>query len=320
MVASLQSLSPSTAPPTPLRAQTQGSPTEVDNLDFAIAYNLPPNYIQEGDQEQGYRWFCVNVRTSFKVEICREIEKRHINIAVLDNQGRKIKSWSTTLHMVGNWRRRLRRTASEAVILINQRPKCPACDLPMILCKRRKDKKQFFGCKNFPACNQSIIIVSRDIERPLTTTVWTTQEQREETYSLIAHNLPPNYRQLKDDKHGYEWFCQNQTTGLKAKVYADLGDAKIHLSLIDDRKAEIIKEWSSELQMISDWPSRLRRAAGEALVLVQQRPKCHICRSEMELRKRHQDERQFFGCSKYPNCIGTISITDHDVERTKAAS
>lgn len=55
MVSSLQSLSPSTAPRTALPVQTQGSRTEVDNLDFAIAYNLPPNYIQEGAQEQGYR-------------------------------------------------------------------------------------------------------------------------------------------------------------------------------------------------------------------------------------------------------------------------
>jgi len=295
MVASHQSLTSSTAPATPLRAQTHGSPTKVNNLDFAIADNLPPNYIQEGDQNEGYRWFCVNVRTSFRAEICRETEKRHINIFVLDNQGQKISRWSTVLHMVGNWRRRLRRTAGEAVILINQRPKCPSCDLPMILSKTPNDKKQFFVCKNLPTCNQSIVIITHDIERPPTTSLWATEQQKQEIYSTVTYNLPPNYRQAKNEKHGYEWFYQNKTTGFKAIVYADLSDAKLHISLLDERKAETLQEWSSELQMVSDWPSRLRRAAGEALVLVQQRPKCHICRSEMELRKRHQDDKQIFG-------------------------
>jgi ssDNA-binding Zn-finger/Zn-ribbon topoisomerase 1 len=323
MVASQQSLTKNSETSRPIATASFIRPdrsTAIDNLTFAIPYNLPPNYFQESHPEHGYHWVCVSLKTGFTIEIYQAIAKRHVKILVFDNNKRRIKPWGTSLRMVGDWRRRLRRAAGEALILINQRPNCPSCNIPMIVCQRRKNKTQFFGCPTFPACTESLNIVRHDIERPATTSEWTTSEQKEETYLTIARNLPPNYYQMLDDKHGYHWFCQNQHTGFKANIYASLPDAKINITFIDKKKQQTIEAWSNEIQMVSDWPSRLRRAAGEALVLVQQRPKCHICRSEMELRKRHQDERQFFGCSKYPNCVGTISITDHDVERTKAAS
>ena len=294
--------------------------TKTDGLTFAIPYNLPPNYFQEENPEHGYHWVCVSLKTGFTIEIYQNIAKRHVKILVFDNKKRRIHPWGTTLRMVGDWRRRLRRAAGETVILINQQPNCPSCGIPMIVCQRRKNKKQFFGCPTFPTCTQSLNIIRHDIERPATTSEWTPSEQKEEAYLAIACNLPPNYYQMPDEKHVYHWFCQNQRTGFKADICASLPDAKISITFIDKTKQQTIKAWSSEIQMVSDWPSRLRRAASEALVLVQQRPKCPLCRSMMELRKRHQDEKQFFGCSTFPDCVGTMSITDHDVERTKAAS
>lgn len=323
MVASQHSLTTSsetTRPLAPARSIESDRSSVTDNLNFAIPYNLPPNYFQESHPKHGYHWVCVSLKTGYTIEIYQAIAERHIRLLVFDNKKRRIKPWSTTLRMVGDWRRRLRRAAGEALILINQRPNCPSCHIPMIVCQRRKNKTQFFGCPTFPACTESLNIIRHDIERPATTSEWATSEQKEEAYSIVTRNLPPNYYQMQDDKYGYHWFCQNQQTGFKAHIYASLPDAKITITFIDKKKQETIAAWSSEIQMVSDWPCRLRRAAGEALVLVQQRPKCPVCRSMMDLRKRHQDEKQFFGCSNFPDCVGTMSITDHDVERTKAAS
>ncbi len=320
MVASQQTL---TNPATNKRPLTPANPpqhltTTRYDLAFAIADNLPPNYYQEKDPDHGDRWFCVSQRTSFKTEIYLNAAKRRINISVLDNRGQNIKAWSSSIRMTGNWRRRLRRAAGEAVILVNQRPDCPSCKLPMVLRDCSTDQSQLFGCSAFPTCGETIIITNHDLEQA-TTADWTTPQQKEQAYSSIAFNLPPNYYQVNDPEHGYRWFCQSQKTGFKARIEPTLQYAKINISIID-RKGETINEWSGDIQMVADWPSRLRRASGEALVLVHRLPKCPICRSAMELRKRHHDQKQFFGCSKYPTCIGTMSITDHDVERTKAAS
>lgn len=320
MVASQQFL---TSPPTNTRSLITANPPHnstntISDISFAIANNLPPNYCQEQDPDHGYRWFCVSQKTSFKTEIYLNAVKRRINISLFDNRGQNIKAWSSNIRMTGNWRRRLRRAAGEAVILVNQRPDCPSCKLPMVLREGSTDQSQLFGCSIFPTCRETIIITDHDLEK-LTTADWTTPQQKEHVYSSIAFNLPPNYYQVSDPEHGSRWFCQSQKTGFKARIEPTLQHARISISIVD-RKGETINEWGADIQMVADWPSRLRRASGEALVLVHHPPKCPVCRSAMELRKRHQDQKQFFGCSKYPTCIGTMSITDHDVERTKAAS
>ena len=125
--------------------------------------------------------------------------------------------------------------------------------------------------------------------------------------------------QVSDPKHDFHWFCQSHKTGFKARIHSTLHNAKISISIFD-RKGETVKEWSGDIQMVADWRTRLRRAAGEALVLVHQLRNCPVCHSAMEIRKRHHDQKQFFGCSKYPKCIGTMSITDYDVTKKKAAS
>src|SRR5215207_4398218 len=67
--------------------------------------------------------------------------------------------------MTGHWKRRLRRTAGEPIVLANQRPKCPNCRQPLILRERRTDHQQFFGCENYPTCNGSISIIDHDVQR-----------------------------------------------------------------------------------------------------------------------------------------------------------
>ena len=320
MVASQQSL---TTPATKLRPLVpanlpQQLATTGSDVIFAITYNLPPNYFEEKDSNHTHRWLCVSQKTGFKTEIYLNAAKRRISISVFDNKGKNIKAWSSTLRMTGNWRRRLRRVAGEAVILVNQRPDCPSCKVPMVLKDNTNDHSQFFGCSTFPLCTETAPIIDHDVDRA-TTADWTTPQQKEQAYSTIRLNLPPNFYQVNDPEHDYNWFCQSQKTGFKARIYPTLQNARISISIVN-HKGETIKEWSGDIQMVADWPTRLRRAAGEVLVLVHQLRKCPVCRSAMELRKRHQDQKQFFGCSKYPRCVGTMSITDHDVTRTKAAS
>lgn len=318
MVASRQSIAPTThTGPLVTTNPPQTCTITSSDVSISIADNLPPNYYQEADPEHGYRWFCVNQKTSFKTEIYLNAPKARINISVFDNRGQNIKAWSSNIRMTGNWRRRLRRAAGEAVILINQRPDCPTCKLPMVVRDCSTDQSQYFGCTT-PTCVETIIVTNQDPEKPPTAD-WTTPQQKELAYASIAFNLPPNYYQVNDPEHGSRWYCQSQKTGLKVRIEPTLQHARISITIVE-RKGEIINDWSVDIQMVSDWPSRLRRASGEALVLVHRPPKCPVCRSAMELRKRHHDQKQFFGCCKYPTCIGTMSITDRDVERTKAVS
>jgi ssDNA-binding Zn-finger/Zn-ribbon topoisomerase 1 len=318
MVASQQSLSGPASNPRPLTAANpiHNLTSTRSDIQSAIADNLPPNYYQETDPDHGYRWFCVSQKTAFTTEIYLNAAKRRINISAFDNRGQNIKAWSSNIRMTGNWRRRLRRAAGEAVILVNQRPDCPRCKSPLVVKDCPTDQSQFFGCST-PTCVETIIITNHDLETVITAE-WTTPQQEEEVYSSIAFNLPPNYYQVNDPEHGSRWFCQSKRTGFKARIEPTLQHARISITIVD-RKGATINDWSGDIQMVADWPSRLRRASGEALVLVHQLPKCPVCRSAMELRKRHHDQKQFFGCSKYPTCFGTMIITDHDVERIKAA-
>lgn len=317
MVASQQSL---TTPATHSGSLTTANPPQtITNSDMrgTIADNLPPNYYQERDPDHGYRWFCVSQKTSFKTEIYLNAAKGRINISVFDNRGQNIKAWSSSIRLTGNWRRRLRRAAGEAVILLNQRPDCPSCKLPMVVRDCPTDRSQFFACST-ATCAENILITNHDPDNAPTAD-WTTPEQKELAYSSIAFNLPPNYYPANNAEHGSRWFCQSQKTGLKVRIEPTLQHGRISITIVN-RKGEIINDWSADIQMVADWPSRLRRASGEALVLVHRPPTCPVCRSAMELRKRHHDQKQFFGCSRFPACIGTMSITDHDVERKKAAS
>ena len=78
--------------------------------------------------------------------------------------------------------------------------------------------------------------------------------------------------------------------------------------------------WSGDLRMTGNWRRRLRRASGEALVLVNQRPRCRNCKKPLVLRERRDNQQQFFGCEDYPRCNGSITIIDHDLDRKRAGS
>jgi hypothetical protein len=142
-------------------------------------------------------------------------------------------------------------------------------------------------------------------------------------FRAIEYNLPPTYRRHHDIQHGHHWIYRVGKTNLSAHIYPNVEHHIINISIFDDRipnQSELIKKWSGDLRMIGNWKRRLRRTAGEAIVLAHQRPRCPNCRKPLIVRIRRADHQQFFGCEAYPSCNGSISIIDHDVERKKAVS
>lgn len=80
-----------------------------------------------------------------------------------------------------------------------------------------------------------------------------------------------------------------------------------------------IRKWSSVIKLTSGhWQRRLRRAAGEAMILAQRRPRCPRCgveggqASEMLVRDSEDGKKQFLLCANYPVCRETANITDHN--------
>lgn len=305
---------------------------------MAIEYNLPTNYRRRESPEYGYSWIYARTRTNLSARIYPIIDSDTISVSIFDdskntnlvpNQSERINQWSGHLRMVGDWRRRLRRMAGEAVTLVNQRPTCPRCRRPMVLRERESDKQQFFGCPTFPQCKESITIIDYDLDNKKT-------EHHHRTRSSvlpaalvpIEYNLPPNYERLKDNERGFYWIYRVDRTMLSARVCPNPDGSSIKISIFDDSKnpellpdrSPAIKLWSTDLRITGAWAHRLRRAAGEGLVLANTRPRCPLCRTSLVLRERETTKEPFFGCPNYPTCDGSISIINHDLDKRRAGS
>lgn len=113
------------------------------------------------------------------------------------------------------------------------------------------------------------------------------------------------------------WVWRSKVSDLEATARFDAAHDMIVLNVSDTRSGKTISRWTSRVYMTGAWRTRLRRAAGESLILAQHRPRCPQCQCEMEVRERHSDHAQFFGCTSYPNCKGLVDIIDHDIQREK---
>ena len=142
----------------------------------AIECNLQLNYRRQYDDRHGYYWIYRVASTKLSAHVYPNINHDHdtIKISIFDDSnnpdltpdgGELIKRWSTQLRMTGKWRRRLRWISGEALVLVKQRPRCPACKKPLILRERRDNHQQFFGCEDYPRCNGSLSIIDHDVER-----------------------------------------------------------------------------------------------------------------------------------------------------------
>ena len=122
--------------------------------------------------------------------------------------------------------------------------------------------------------------------------------------------LPFNFRETDG---GWAWHAER--ANMTARVEPGEEKNSLVVSVFDDEAGEEIELWRTEMRLTGLWMKRLRQASGEALVLTQSRQRCPRCGRSVTLKRRYEDSVQFFSCSAFPRCRGSLSIVDHDVER-----
>ena len=129
-----------------------------------ICLQFPYRRTNRGDDEWYWVWRS-NV-ANLSARVYPDAARGVITVAVFDEEtNESIREWSRELRLTGNWRRRLRRSAGEAMSLAQRRPYCLHCRLPMALKECHDGSRQFFGCRNFPDCRASAGISDHDLER-----------------------------------------------------------------------------------------------------------------------------------------------------------
>ena len=134
----------------------------------AIEMCLQFPYRRMRSERGEWYWMWRSNVANFTARIYPDVSRGAITIAVFDEEtGVAIKKWSGELRLTGKWRRRLRRSAGEALALAQRRLTCPnvQCRGPLVLKERNDGSCQFFGCRNHPACKGSASICDHDIER-----------------------------------------------------------------------------------------------------------------------------------------------------------
>lgn len=117
---------------------------------------------------------------------------------------------------------------------------------------------------------------------------------------------------FNEDGEGWAW--RSERANMTAVVEQGGEKNTLVVKVVDDESGQEIGLWVTELRLTGQWRRRLRQSSGEALVLAQTRPQCPICKAPVKLRTRGADSRQFFGCSNFPSCRGSLNIVEHDVE------
>lgn len=116
---------------------------------------------------------------------------------------------------------------------------------------------------------------------------------------------------------GAGWSWHAERAGLDAVVELGAERNSLVVKVVDcsaGGTGQVIESWVTEMRLTGRWKQRLRQLSGEAMVLAQSRPSCPRCKSPVKLRRRGDDSKQFFGCSKFPACRGSLNIVAHDVE------
>ncbi len=135
----------------------------------------------------------------------------------------------------------------------------------------------------------------------------------------VEHCLPFVYRRDDECRGRQRWSWASPCTGLCAVAHLDAEGGVVRVAVYDTVTNRRIKRWSSVIKLTSGHlQRRLRRAAGEAMILAQRRPRCPRCDWEggraagMLVRESEDGRKQFFLCANHPDCRETSNITDHD--------
>ena len=138
---------------------------------------------------------------------------------------------------------------------------------------------------------------------------------------LIERNLQYSFKRHKDDKGVYWVHFPEKKSNLTARVYPDLRRRIVRIAVFqqdwrdpdDTTKGRRIVSWTVDLPMTGDhWTEQLSKWSGRAITQSEKQPKC-FCQKFLILRQRTSDGRQFFGCSRFPNCTQTATIGDYEV-------
>lgn len=78
-----------------------------------------------------------------------------------------------------------------------------------------------------------------------------------------------------------------------------VGTDAIRVLVFDRRSNRRIESWSSRINRVGNWPTRLRRLAGEAVIRASYRPSCRKCPTHPEMLIRGASGDQFWGCPNY---------------------
>lgn len=103
-----------------------------------------------GEDGQSPLGLVVKIYTSVEASTRRAYPVGHDAMRVLifdERSGRKVEAWSSRINRVGDWPRRLRRLAGEAVMRATYRPTCPSCRLECVVSGPRGS--QYWGCPNY---------------------------------------------------------------------------------------------------------------------------------------------------------------------------
>lgn len=109
---------------------------------------------------------------------------------------------------------------------------------------------------------------------------------------------------------GEVFYCfSHKQVGIEVCVYTSInnvtkeaypvGTDAIRVLVFDRRSNRKIEAWSSRINRVGNWPTRLRRLAGEAIIRASYRPSCRRCATHPEMAIRGSSGDQFWGCPNY---------------------
>jgi hypothetical protein len=261
---------------------------------WIVEYNLPPGFVRHSRDDGQYVWtrdFRVGYPNSFvkySIHVAPEIEKNIIQITVVDVERDSAvlhRSKVTMISKTSDWRQRLAQRLGP--ILVKANNKC-----------------------------------RREPQAPLPSTP---------EYSALSDALLPGFRyQGKTETETAYWIQHpNKSSNLVVKVYPNLAQKTVSIKVFYEgptntagansntespSQVEIAK-WSHEVSMTGGdtrWKTTLAERLGEASVQAKKQPKCPTCKKPAVLRSARYG--QFFGCSSFPRCRGSLSIGDFQTE------
>jgi hypothetical protein len=147
----------------------------------------------------------------------------------------------------------------------------------------------------------------------------------------IEYNLQAGFVREYSQYRGVYWSAHpRKSSNLSVRVWPQTNKDVIHIMIFDESPANSnnpsrgleIKSWTTKVMMTGEdweWKERLAAKAGVALVQAKKQPACPSCRENLVVRETHEENggKQFFGCPRYPDCTGSLSIGSFEAERSR---